>query len=131
MKTEISNKRDEKIRTAALHDEDSKLGTYLMTNPRLAKPIYERKLEFQRVCITRYRTGSHNLRIEKDRRLPSSAREDRICNCNSGIQTIKHVLLHCPLLVQIREKYDIGDIENGIYCDSFLLEMECILGIKR
>ena len=81
---------------------------------------------FQRVCITRYRTGSHNLRIEKDRRLPNSKREDRICACNSGVQTIKHVILHCPLLDRVREIYGIVDLENGIYCDNFLMEMECM-----
>ena len=81
--------------------------------------------------ITRYRTGSHNLRIEKDRWLPNSNREDRICTCSMGTQTIKHVLLHCPLLNSIRIKYGIVDIENGVNCDGFLLEMESILCIKR
>ena len=131
LKRAFYRKWEIKIRDAAREDEDSKLGTYLFINPTLSKPTYERKLEFQRVCITRYRTGSHNLRIEKDRRLPNSNRADRICSCNTGVQSIKHVLLRCPLLGQIREKYDVMDIESGISNENFLLEMESILGIRQ
>ena len=109
---------------------DSKLGTYFSINPNFTKPMYDGKLEFQRISITRYRTGSHNLRIEKDRRLPNSRREDRICICNTGIQSIKHVFLTCPLLNDVRDKYGIVDLENGIHNDSFILEMEIILGIS-
>ena len=87
-------------------------------------------LEFQRVCVSRYRTGSHNLRIERDRWLPYSNREDRVCICNTGVQSVQHVLLHCLLLVSIREKYGIVDAENGINCDGFLTKMEIVLGIR-
>ena len=118
------------IREAATADGDSRLGTYFTINPTLSKPEYVNKHEFQRVVITRYRTGSHNLRVEKDRRLPHSLREDRLCTCNTGIQTISHVLLHCPMLNGIREKYGVADMQNGVLCDDFLLEMECILNIK-
>lgn len=65
----------------------------------------------------------------KDRR-PNSIRDECICTCNTGVQTIQHVLLHCPLLNHIREKYGIIDAKNGVNCDGFLLEMECILCIK-
>ena len=57
-------------------------------------------------------------------------REDRLCICNTGVQTIKHVLVDCPLLVASREKYDVVDIDNGIMNENYLLEMEGILGIK-
>ena len=131
LRDNFKNKFSTKIREAATADVDSKLGTYLAINPTLSKPVYEGKHEFQRVVITRYRTGSHNLRVEKDRRIPYSKREDRICTCNTGIQTIKHVLQECPLLNHIREKYGIVDVQNGVLCDDFLLEMESILNIKR
>ena len=111
----------DKVKLAAAHDEDSKLGAYLSINTNL---------EFQRIIVTRYHTGSHNLRIEKDRRLPNSRREDHLCICNTGVQTVKHVFLHCPLLNDIQHKYGIVDIEHDIHNDKFLLEMECILGIK-
>ena len=131
LKNTFKTRFDSKIRDSARDDEDSKLGAYLLVNPTLSKPLFEDKLEFQRVLITRYRTGSHNLRIEKDRRFPNSTRNDRICKCSNGIQTVKHVILQCSLLNHIREKYNVIDITNGIFNENFLLEMECILGIKR
>ena len=121
----------EKIVNAALIDPDSKLGTYLLVNPELKTPEYDLKFEFQRVVVTRYRTGSHNLRIEKDRRIPNSKREDRVCGCNMSIQTVKHVFLDCPLLQLTREKYGISSVDSGINNDDFILEMECILGIRN
>ena len=68
--------------------------------------------------------------IEKGRRNPYIERDDRLCICNNGIQTIKHVLLDCPLLHFIREKYNVVDVVSGISSDGFLLEMERILKIK-
>ena len=106
MRNDFKNSFVSKIRQAAEIDGGSKLGTYLSINPKLLKQSFEDKFEFQRVCITRYRTGSHNLRIEKDRWLPNSNREDRICTCNTGIQNIQHVLLHCPLLLDIRKNME-------------------------
>ena len=114
---------------AALPDEDSRLATYLMINPNMSKPVYHNKLEFQRTCITRYRTGSFKLKIDKGRSNPYIPREQRLCKCHS-IQTIKHVLLHCPLLHEIREKYGVVDVVDGIMNDGFLIEMEHILEIK-
>ena len=34
------------------------------------------------------------------------------------------------MLNEIREKY-VMDMQNGVMCDDFLLEMECILKIHR
>ena len=129
MKTYHKETWKEKIEIAARADPDSKLGTYLMVNPELKAPVFDKKFEFQRTLITRYRTGSHNLRIEKDRRLPYSNREDRLCSCNLGIQTIKHVITECPLLQSARVNYEIDSLEKGISNDDYLMEMECILGI--
>ena len=131
LKASFNDKFSSKIHETAEADSDSKLGTYLTVNPTLSKPDFTDKCEFQRVVSTRYRTGAHNLRIEKDRRLPNSSREDRSCVCNSGIQTIKYVLLDCPMLDNIREKYGIVDVESGLLCDDFLVEMECILNVTR
>ena len=50
--------------------------------------------------------------------------------CNTELQTVRHVLLHCPLLKSIREKYNVVDVENGISNIHFLVEMERILKIK-
>ena len=57
-------------------------------------------------------------------------REDRICKCNTDIQTVKHVVLVCPLLRNIREKYHVTDIPTGVMNECFLMEMEQILDIK-
>ena len=118
-----------KIRAAA-NDADSRLGTYLAINPSLSKPVFENKMEFQRTCISRYRTGSHDLYIESGR-LTGTARDERVCVCNTGIQTIVHVMLHCPMLNDIRQKYNVVNVAEGVMNESFLLEMERALGIRR
>ena len=124
----LKSTRESKIRAAAAADEASRLGTYFTINPTLCQPNFDGKLEFQRVLITKYRTGSHNLRIESGR-TPYIAREERLCICNGDIQTINHVLLQCVLLSALREKYEVTDIESGLMNVCFLLEMEKILGI--
>ena len=131
MKNNFRSSARLKIERAAQDDSGSKLGTYLMINPELKAPDHGRKFEFQRVMITRYRTGSHNLRIEKDRRIPNSKREDRICMCNMDVQTVRHVILDCPLLQDSRLKYGVSDIQSGIMNDDFLVEMESLLNIKN
>ena len=93
------------------------------------KPTYDNKLEFQRILITRYRTGSHNLAIEKGR-FSGITREQRLCSCNTDIQTIDHVILHCPLLADVRARCGIRDVETGVMDDKFLVEMEMLLGVK-
>ena len=130
MKNNFRDLMRERFEKAAHEDPDSKLGTYMRINPELISPDYNQKFEFQRVVITRYRTGSHNLRIEKDRRFPNSKREDRVCKCNIDIQTVHHVIMNCPLLQDCRLKYGIDNTQSGITNDDFLLEMECILDIK-
>ena len=100
---EFKTSFENKIRASAA-DVDSRLGTYLEVNPTLTKPVFSDKLEFQRVCISRYRTGSHDLKIESGR-ITGTPRDERLCKCNTAIQTISHVLLHCPMLNDIRDKY--------------------------
>ena len=127
--TYLKSACEDKIRAAAI-DADSRLGTYLTINPSLSKPVFEDKLEFQRTCISRYRTGSHDLQIELGR-LAGTLRDERLCTCNAGIQTISHVLLQCPLLDDIREKHAVTNVAEGIMNENFLLEMEHALGIRR
>ena len=120
--------RELKINRAAAVDGESRLGTYLFINPTLCQPTYDCPLEFQRVMMTRYRTGSHNLRIESGR-TPYIPREERLCSCNDDIQTVKHVLLDCRLLAGLRERYKVTNIEDGMNNVCFLLEMEKVLAI--
>ena len=77
-------------------DTESKLGVYKSINPNLKCYISNTLPEFERVQITRYRTGSHNLLIEKGRYL-KIPRENRVCVCDTGIQSLNHVIFSCPL----------------------------------
>ncbi len=58
--------------------------------------------------------------IEKGR-YTNIAREERLFACNSGVQSLKHVLLDCHLLYDIRTKYGVTDMENGVMNDCFLV----------
>ena len=129
LKEEYKRKHNQAIHNAFQIDQHSRLGTYLQVNPSLMSPTYNNTPEFHRVCVTRYRTGSNNLMIEKGRMF-GSAREDRLCKCGMDIQSLRHVLLDCHLLNDIRDKYTIVDVENGVMKECFLLEMEAILDIK-
>ena len=90
-------------------DADSILGTYKRINPTLQSPLFYKDIkcqEFDRITITKYRVGSHNLKIQSGR-LAGEDRRARLCKCGNDIQTIQHVLLNCPLTANIR-------IINGI-----------------
>ena len=90
------NQYEQKINAESAIDNDSRLRSFLQVNPNLTKSNYRNTMEFQRVSITRYRTGSHNLRIELGRRSPRIYREDRVCKCTSGVQTLRHCLTTLP-----------------------------------
>ena len=68
--------------------------------------------------------------IEKGRRHPKIPQEEHLCSCNTDVQTVKHVLMDCPLLLELREEHNISDAESGIMNDFFLLEMEKKLMVK-
>ena len=72
-------------------------------NPEQIPGEYNNIFEIERITLTRYRTGSHNLRIEKGRHTyPITPREGRVCKCGDVVQTLRHIILHCPLLQHIR-----------------------------
>ena len=77
-------------------DMDSKLGTYYRINPLLHKFAPVNVTENQRITITRFRTGSHSLAIEIGR-FSNTERENRLCKCGFGVQTIWHVFKNCRL----------------------------------
>ena len=61
--------------------------------------------EYQRISFTRFRTGSHFLRVETGRwsRLP---RESRTCDCNGvDIQDEEHIIMTCSHLNDLRTGY--------------------------
>ena len=110
------------------YDIDSKLSTYLEVNPELKKFEFNAPFEPERIIITRYRTGSHNLKIETGRMCqPPIPREDRLCFCRTDLQTLRHCLLHCPLLIAQRERYNFTSVEtamNELNTSKYLSEME-------
>ena len=119
-----------KVRSAATADKDSKLGAYFDVNPNLVNPDFKNCFELDRITLSRYRSGSHNLKIESGRFcVPKLDREFRTCLCNnSDLQTLRHCLLSCSLLNNLRdEKYEITSVEQSMSSPStakFLNEME-------
>ena len=101
LKSEIFNTWKQRITNAHMNDPDSKLGTYLEINPKLESPLYADNLfEIERIHISRFRTGSHNLLIETGRFTnPRMPRESRLCSCGDRIQTIHHVLMECSIVL--------------------------------
>ena len=77
-------------------DPDSKLGTYYRVNPTFVHNVMnpQTNMEFERELITRYRTGSHLLAVETGR-YSNITRENRLCSCGNGVQTVWHIMAEC------------------------------------
>ena len=123
-----------KINTKSNNDADSRLGVYLQVNPSLAPPTQRRDImEFERVLLTRYRCGSHNLKIEVGRLCnPKIPREERLCKCNNGIQSLRHCLFDCRLLREVYEEFDYTTIEeafNSPEIVNLLVKIEKVLNV--
>ena len=115
-----------KIEIEESADLDSKLGTYLQINPNLTPYKENNILEHERTIISRFRTGSHSLRIETGR-YNNICRSDRLCQCGLNIQTILHVFTDCPLtLPHLNNQYEslnnIFETDN-IYNDILVISL--------
>ena len=108
-----SNER--KINTKSNNDAESRLGVYLQVNRNLIPPPQRHDiLECERVLLTRYRCGSHNLKIEVGRLCnPKIPREERLCKCNAGVQSLRHCLFDCQLLQEVYREYEYTTIEEA------------------
>ena len=87
-----------KIKLKHESDSNSILGTYFKINPLLNSPqMYQSMscMESERSIITKYRTGSHQLRIQSGR-LHHEQQSDRLCKCETEVQTIEHMVFRCP-----------------------------------
>ena len=104
------------IRLKAGTDEQSRCGVYLRVNPNLTPPKESNNiLEWERILTSRYRCGSHDLRIETGRMAnPTIPRDERLCSCNTGVQSLHHVLFDCPLIEDLREEYQFTSIEEAM-----------------
>ena len=67
--------------------------------------------ERNRIALTRIRLGSHHLKIETGRwsRIPA---DQRICSCNMEVQNEKHVLLFCPISLDLRKSMNLDHITS-------------------
>ena len=85
--------------------------------------------------ITRYRTGSHDLRVETARLCnPTLPREERLCKCNTGVQTLTHCLFDCHLLNELRGEYVYSSVKEALELPdaaNLMLKIEKELDIKN
>ena len=98
IKQEYNRSWKVKISKSFDEDKESKLGVYKSINSELKPCLADDVPEFERVVITRYRCGSHNLKIEKGR-FDNIDRNMRLCICQS-VQTLHHVVLECPYTIR-------------------------------
>ena len=126
----------ERLREANIQDPDGIKGVYVNINPSLECPKYISSYsmnEQDRTFMTRYRTGSHGLNIQKGRR-NNTNRENRLCTCKLSIQSVNHVVLDCPITEQFRNfEYDnlcdfFTDVDRA---PQFLRTMEHILKLQK
>ena len=94
----------QKVRTS----QSTKRKEYYTLNPELKESTIYRNPnipEYHRISFTRIRLSSHHLKIETGRwsRIP---RENRLCQCNEGIQSEEHVLLKCKFTENLRVNSD-------------------------
>ena len=131
---EYKRKWSRKISDAATQDTNSKLGAYYEINPDCDNIQYDKLHELERITITRYRTGSHNLRIETGRHTnPITPREQRLCACGTEIQTLKHIAIESELLQELRDDTNFTNVNhffkwNGAV--TFLMKASAILKIE-
>ena len=99
-KMEYMRSVQQRVRAAT----STKRKEYYNLNPELQEnPIYRNPNipEYNRISFSRIRLGSHRLKIETGR-WSRISRENRLCQCNEGIQSEEHVLLKCKLTEHLR-----------------------------
>ena len=80
--------------------------------------------ENDRNILTKYRTGSHLLNIQKGR-YNRVDRNNRLCICNAAVQDLEHVIFYCKLTERIRAvNFDFTNL-NDFFEDLF--NAPCIL----
>ena len=92
------------ITTKANLDINGIYGTYYQINPSLITPDYYKSYilsETDRIILSKYRSGSHFLQIQKGRTLNIS-REVRLCRCQNGIQNLQHIIFDCDITAILR-----------------------------
>ena len=83
LKTQLTNEVRQKIRDLGNdRDKHYKFWIYLQLNPNLIMSQFLNRIDVTGKCITKFRAGSHMLKIETGR-WSRTPREDRLCtHCN-------------------------------------------------
>ena len=126
-----------KITNAYNEDQDSILGTYKEVNENCTDEhlaSYSTLLELERITLTRYRVGAHNLEIVKGRfSAVKVSREQRLCSCQLTVQTLRHFLLDCPLLANLRNGMNYNNVEEFLKSEEapiFIIRAAKLLKIE-
>ena len=118
------------IHLESANDPDSRAGYYLRVNPELKSYVPRRQtiMECERILTTRFRTGSHSLAIELGR-MNGVSRENRLCKCNSNVQTVWHIFNDCPLTRHVTGKIysNISEVLNDAIFPKSILKIASIL----
>ena len=64
---------------------------------------------------------------------PRIPREERLCKCNSGIQSLRHCLFDCELLREIHQEHNYTTIEeafNSPEIVDLLVEIGRVLNVS-
>ena len=98
LKSQLMNEVRLKIKDLASDiDNHYKYRIYMEMNPDLVKPPVLNRSDVIGKCITKFRAGSHNLRIETGR-WSRTPRDDRLCtNCNE-LGDEYHAVYDCNLI---------------------------------
>lgn len=108
-----------RMRRKAQEDREGIYGTYLTINPNLVSPIFYHSYcirETDRLLLTKYRSGSHFLNIQKGR-CANIQRSDRLCVCKDGVQDLPHVLFNCERTEIIRDSMLRYSNLHDFFCD--------------
>ena len=126
----------EKIVQKHKMDKNSILGTYFMANPSLqTHKMYNDVYcnESDRKILSKYRVGCHMLKIQSERLKLNSDRETRLCKCNLDIQTLEHVIIHCPLTEVIRVAHNLqyNNLTEFFNDDDLVKVAICLKAIEK
>ena len=86
----------------------SRYKSYIKMNPSLCRPnIYNRYVPTHKLLlVTRLRTVSHDLQIERARHMQHHIPQDqRLCSCGE-MEDEKHFIEHCNNFTHVRQKYE-------------------------
>ena len=121
--------------TKTATERNSILNDYVKLNIELVSPAYYRTYmmnEYDRLINTKYRSGSHFLKIQTGRytRIDQS---QRLCQCGQ-LQTLHHVIFECDKLDGLRDE-NIGNtlkefFDNSINAAAFLRIVEKVLNLR-